>query len=96
MSICPECFYYSRTRYGVVCGFDGTYNPSKRECQNFKSRAQAEAEGAKSIELTKLLLSVIDRLVELQPEIEKMEDKKLRERLMEVCLVAKQVKKALR
>lgn len=96
MNLCEECFYYSRTRYGTVCSFDGTYNPSKAKCPNFKPRAQAEAEELRSIELTKLLLSVIDKLVELQPRIEKIEDEQLRESLLEICLAAKQVKKSFK
>jgi len=95
MSLCEDCFYYSRTRYGSVCSFDGSYNPSKKECANFKSKAEAEAEGLKSVELTRLLLSIIDKLIQLQPEIEKVGDKELRESLTEVCLAAKQAKKLI-
>lgn len=91
-NICEACYYYSRTRYGAVCSFTGKYNPSKKNCANFKSRTQTEAEELKSIELTKLLLSIVNKLIQLQPEIEKIENKELKESLTEICLAAKQIK----
>ena len=57
MSLCDRCFYRSRTRYGLICGFDGTYNPRKNECRNYKSPAEAEAEKAGNAEAAKLILS---------------------------------------
>lgn len=95
MSICESCFYYSRTRYGTVCSFNGSFNPSKAECANFNSKDQAEAGGLKSIELTRLILSIIDALIQLQPELEKIQDEKLRESLTEICLAAGQAKKLI-
>lgn len=95
MSICEGCFYYGRMRYGTVCGFDGTCSPSKEECDNFKSKAQVEAERLKSAELTVLLLSIVDKLTQLRSEIEKIQDEKLRDSLTEVCLAAKQARKLI-
>ena len=95
MSLCEKCFYYSVTRYGKVCSFNGTYSPSREDCPNYKSRSEAEEEKLKSSELAKLIISIVDALIQLQPEIERLKDERLRERLVEVCLVAKQVKKLI-
>ena len=37
MNVCEKCNYYSTTRYGKVCNFDGTYNPQTKddECEHF-------------------------------------------------------------
>ena len=40
MDICEDCYYLTRTRYGRVCGFDGTYNPHKEKCPNFIPREE--------------------------------------------------------
>jgi hypothetical protein len=93
MSLCDKCFYHSRTRYGFVCSFDGAYNPCKTECPNYKSLMEAEAEKAGTVEATKLVVSILDKLAELQPQIEKLGDGELKNSLTELCLAAKQVKK---
>jgi hypothetical protein len=96
MSSCErKCFYYSRTRYGSICGFDGTYNPRKAECPNYKSLAEAEAEKAEAVEVAKLVVSILDELAELQPQIEKLSDGELKNSLTELCLAAKQAKKLM-
>jgi hypothetical protein len=95
MSLCDKCFYHSRTRYGFVCSFDGTYNPRKKECPNYKSLMEAEAEKAGNVEATKLMLSILGKLAELQPQIEKLGDGELKSSLTELCLAAKQVKKLI-
>jgi len=96
MNVCEDCFYYSKTRFGAVCNYDGTYNPVREECPNFKPRSQTEEKTKESIELTKLVISLIDRLVQISPEIEKLEDEELKSELLEVCVAAKQIKKMLR
>jgi hypothetical protein len=95
MSLCDKCFYHSRTRYGFLCSFDGAYNPHKTECSNYKSLAEAEAEKAGTVEATKLVASILDRLAELQPQIEKLGDGELKNSLTELCLAAKQVKRLI-
>ena len=95
MSLCDRCFYRSRTRYGLICGFDGTYNPRKNECRNYKSPAEAEAEKAGNVEAAKLVLSILDKLAGLQPQIEKLGEGELKNSLTELCLAAKQVKKLI-
>ena len=39
---------------------------------------------------------MIDRLVQISPRIEKIEDEELRSELLEVCVAAKQIRKMLR
>jgi len=95
LNICEGCFYYSKTRFGAICNFNGTYNPVREECPNFKPKSLTEEKTRASIELTKLIISLIDRLVQISPEIEKLEDKELKNRLLEICIVAKQIKKML-
>jgi len=95
MNVCADCFYYSRTRFGAICSYDGTYNPVRVECPNFKPRENAEEETKASIEFTKLVVSLIDRLVQISPRIEKIEDEELRGELLEVCVAAKQIRKML-
>ena len=95
MNVCVDCFYYSRTRFGAICNYDGTYNPVRETCPNFKSRSIIEEETKENIELTKLVISLIDELVQVSPEIEKLEDEELKNKLSEICIVAKQIKKML-
>ena len=96
MNICERCFYYGRTRFGTVCNHDGTYNPVREECPNFKPKEDAEEEARASIKLTKLVASLIDRLVQISPRIEKIEDEELRGELLEVCVAANQIRKMLK
>lgn len=65
-------------------------SPSIKETQSFAAMERLE-----NVELSKLLLSIIDKLIQLQPEIEKLGDGKLKGELMEICLTAKQVKKLI-
>jgi hypothetical protein len=95
MNICEQCFYYGKTRFGNICNCNGTFNTIKAECPNFKSKSQAEMETLKDIEFNRVFLSIIDRLIQLQTEIEKLENKKLKDELLEICLVAKQIKNLL-
>jgi hypothetical protein len=95
MNVCERCFYYGKTRFGNICNYDGAFNPVKKKCQNFKSKSQAAMETLKNIELNRLFLSTIDKLIKLQPEIEKLENKKLKDELLEICLIAKQIKNLL-
>jgi len=95
MSLCDKCFYHSRTRYGSICSFDGAYNPRKTECPNYKPLTEAELEKAGTVEATKLVVSILDKLAELQPQIEKLGDGELKSSLTELCLAAKQVKKLI-
>lgn len=95
MNLCQDCFYYSRTRYGFTCSFDGTFNPHKTECENYRPIKEAEEERRKRVEATKLVISMLDKLAELQPQLEKVGDEKLRNELLEFCTAAKQVKALL-
>jgi len=95
MSLCERCFYYGRTRYGFICSFDGTYNPRKAECSHYKSLAEAEAEKVGTIEATKLVVFMLDKLIELHPQIERLSDDELKNSLTELCLAAKQLKKLI-
>jgi len=36
--LCYKCNYYSITRYGNVCNFDGTYAPLKTECPHYREK----------------------------------------------------------
>jgi predicted phage-related endonuclease len=95
MNMCEGCFYYGKARFGNICNYDGAFDPAKKECPNFKSKSQAEMETLKDIELSRLYLSIIDKLIKLQPEIKKVENKKLKGELLEMCLIAKQIKNLL-
>jgi len=96
MNICLGCFYYSVTRFGAVCDYDGAYNPVREECRNFKPRSRIEEKVKGDIELTRLVASLIDRLVEISPKIGGLEDEELRSELLEACIAAKQIKRMLR
>ena len=89
MNICADCFYYSRTRFGAICSYDGTYNPAKEECPNFKPRENAETQIKADIELTKLFYSIVDGLIQVSPKIKELEDEELRNELIEICIAAK-------
>jgi hypothetical protein len=34
--LCPDCYNYSMSRSGRVCGYFGTYNPHEYECRAYK------------------------------------------------------------
>lgn len=93
MNICEKCWYYSKTWFGNICNYDGTFNPMKKRCPNFKPRALVEKRSKEIIELTKLIFSLSDRLVEITQKIKRLKDKELRKQLLEVCIAAKQIKK---
>lgn len=95
MSRCEECFYFGRTRFGSVCNFDGTFNPVKKECPNFKSRTEVELEKEASLTISKLFTSLINSLIDVSPEIEKLEDEELRNKLLAITVAAKQIKSLL-
>ena len=95
MNICADCFYYSRTRFGAICNYDGTYNPVREECPNFKPRENAETRIKADIELTKLFYSIVDGLIQVSPKIKDLEDEELKNELMEICVAAKQIRKML-
>lgn len=95
MNICEECFYYGKTRFGAVCNYDGTYNPVKDECPSFKPKGRIEKEIKADIELSRLVISMVDRLIQISPKLKCLEDDELRGELLEVCFAAKHIKKML-
>ena len=93
MDICEDCYYLTRTRYGRVCGFDGTYNPHKEKCPNFIPREEGERRRKQGRMIERLLVEILDRLASLSiEEIEKVPDKNLKQELLELRLMAKQLK----
>jgi len=39
--LCPSCFYYGRTRVGLICNFFGTYNPREFSCTAFRPNSRS-------------------------------------------------------
>lgn len=58
--LCYDCYYYSVTRYGKTCSFNGEFNPCKNRCPNYKQRETAEKAKLESVEGLKLMLSIIN------------------------------------
>ena len=95
-NICLDCFYYGVTRYGSICNYYGYINPFKTECPKFKSQEDAEKELLAELETAKTIRTMIIRLSELKPKIKNVADAKLKEELLELCLMADILKGRLR
>jgi len=93
MNICERCFYCSQTRFGAICNYDGTYNPAREKCPNFKPRENVETQIKTDIEFTRLFYSIVDGLIQVSPKIRNLEDESLKNELMEICIAAKQIRK---
>lgn len=93
MDLCEKCYYLTRTRYGRVCSFDGTYNPHREECPHFLPKEEGERRKKQERTSERLLLEIINRLADLDSEaIKKIPDEELRQELLELRLIAKQFK----
>ena len=74
----------------------GFINPFKTECPKFKSQEEAEKELLAELETAKTIRTMIIRLSELKPKIKNVADAKLKEELLELCLMADILKGRLR
>jgi len=95
-NICLDCFYYGVTRYGSICNYYGYANPFKTECPKYKSQEEAEKELLEELETAKTIRTMIIKLSELKPKIKNVADAKLKEELLELCLIADILKRRLR
>lgn len=94
-NLCLDCFYYGITRFGAVCNYYGFTNPVKTECPAFKSQEEGEKELLENLETAETIRTMMAKLSELKPKIKNVADAKLKEELLELCLMADILKKRL-
>ena len=87
------CYYYSVGRHGPVCSFYGICNPRKTECPQYVPAELMEAVKKQEHLTTQLVTDIINRLSEIKLEdLEKIKDAHLKKQLVEIVLIAKQLK----